>query len=72
MKGGRKIPASRASLRRKKSSQPDLRDVVSRKEIGAVTINMSGRSGLGLTPKYKVCDLPPSVCHSFSYLCTLH
>ena len=48
---------SRNSMRgsnRKKSSQPDLREVVSRKEIGAVTINMSGRSGLGLTPKYKI------------------
>ena len=53
---GRKILPSRAGVRsnRKKSSHPDLREVVSRKEIGAVTINMSGRSGLGLTPKYKI------------------
>ena len=52
---GRKLLPSRNSMRgRKKSSHPDLREVVSRKEIGAVTINMSGRSGLGLTPKYKI------------------
>jgi len=33
---------------------PDLRKVVSRKDVLAVTMNMSGRSGLGLTPRYKI------------------
>ena len=33
---------------------PDFRDVVSRKEISAVTMNMTGRVGLGLTPRYKI------------------
>ena len=44
-----------ASTRKPKSeSIPDLRNVVSRKDIIAVTMNMSGRSGLGLTPRYKI------------------
>ncbi len=35
-------------------AEPDLRQVVSRKEIKAVTMNMNGRMGLGLTPRYKI------------------
>ena len=41
-------------LQSRNSKNPDLREVVSRKEVCAATINMSGRCGLGLTPKYKV------------------
>ena len=32
----------------------DFRDVVSRKDVSAVTMNMTGRVGLGLTPRYKI------------------
>ena len=38
----------------RKSPGPDFRKVVSRKEINAVTMNMAGRIGLGLTPRYKI------------------
>ena len=41
-------------LQSRNSKNPDLREVISRKEVCAATINMSGRCGLGLTPKYKV------------------
>lgn len=40
--------------KKKSSSVPDLRNVVSRKDAIAVTMNMSGRSGLGMTPRYKI------------------
>ena len=47
--------SSRGSLQRQKSkSVPDLRNVVSRKDVLAVTMNMSGRTGLGLTPRFKI------------------
>ena len=32
----------------------DFRDVVSKKDVSAVTMNMTGRVGLGLTPRYKI------------------
>ena len=32
----------------------DFRDIVSRKDVSAVTMNMTGRVGLGLTPRYKI------------------
>ena len=60
MKGGRQshsraeMKLSRSNSTLSKKSKPDLRQVVSRKDITAVTMNMSGRSGLGLTPRYKV------------------
>ena len=50
---GRKLQ-SRHSKKSSSNNSPDLREVVSRKEVCAATINMSGRSGLGLTPKYKI------------------
>ena len=46
--------AANSRSRSKTESIPDLRNVVSRKDIIAVTMNMSGRSGLGLTPRYKI------------------
>lgn len=45
---------TRKMLPKMESAKPDLREIVSRKEITAVTMNMSGRSGLGITPKYKI------------------
>jgi len=50
---GRKLH-SRNARKSLNNNNPDLREVVSRKEVCAATINMSGRCGLGLTPKYKV------------------
>jgi hypothetical protein len=63
-KNGRLSPSPSIQTTRKSTSKKvsvkevesglDLREVVSRKEVTAVTMNMSGRSGLGLTPRYKI------------------
>ena len=42
------------SIQYKDTGPPDLRQISSRKEITAVTMNMNGRTGLGLTPRYKI------------------
>lgn len=48
------VSARGAFQRQKSKSVPDLRNVVSRKDVMAVTMNMSGRTGLGLTPRFKI------------------
>jgi len=52
--GGSRGTVNNANRRPKSESIPDLRKVVSRKDVNAVTMNMNGQSGLGLTPRYKI------------------